>query len=51
MPRGNERALNCYRRVGFKEIGRRRRARIAAGTAYDVILMDILAEEFASAHV
>ena len=42
----NQRAIQAYRRVGFKEIGRRRQARIIAGRAYDVILMDILAEEF-----
>jgi RimJ/RimL family protein N-acetyltransferase len=44
----NERALACYRKVGFREIGRRRQARIVAGRKYDVVLMDILAEEFAS---
>jgi len=41
----NHRALQAYRRVGFKEIGRQREARIIAGIAYDVVLMDILAEE------
>ena len=42
----NERAIACYKKVGFKEIGRRRQARIIAGQKYDVLLMDILAEEF-----
>ena len=42
----NQRALNCYRRAGFKEIGRRRQARLIGGVAYDAVLMDILAEEF-----
>ncbi len=47
----NERAVNCYRKVGFKEIGRRRQARIIGGKKFDVILMDILAEEFKSVYV
>lgn len=42
----NNRALGCYRRVGFKEIGRRRDARLIAGTYHDVILMDLLVTEF-----
>ncbi len=44
----NERTIACYRKVGFREIGRRRQARIIAGKAYDAVLMDILAEEFSS---
>jgi RimJ/RimL family protein N-acetyltransferase len=47
----NERAQACYRKVGFKEIGRRRQARIVGGRKYDVILMDLLAEEFTSIYV
>lgn len=43
----NARAIAAYSKVGFQEIGRRRQARIIGGKAYDVILMDILAEEFA----
>lgn len=42
----NERAIASYRKVGFQEIGRRRQARIVAGKAYDVVLMDLLADEF-----
>jgi RimJ/RimL family protein N-acetyltransferase len=45
----NERALACYRRVGFKEIGRRRQARIIGDSKVDAVLMDILAEEFRQA--
>lgn len=41
----NERALACYRRVGFKEIGRRRQARIIGEKKYDLVLMDMLADE------
>jgi RimJ/RimL family protein N-acetyltransferase len=44
----NERAIACYRRVGFREIGRRRQARIIGERKHDAILMDILAEEFES---
>lgn len=42
----NQRAIHCYEKVGFKEIGRRRQARIIGGHKYDAILMDLLAEEF-----
>jgi len=44
----NERAIACYKKVGFKEIGRRRQARIIGGAKYDMVLMDILAEDFKS---
>jgi len=44
----NNRALRCYRGVGFKEIGRRRQARIFGDQKYDMVFMDILAEEFRS---
>jgi RimJ/RimL family protein N-acetyltransferase len=47
----NERAVRCYEKVGFRVIGRRRKARIIAGDMYDIILMDILAEEFESPYV
>ena len=42
----NERAYACYIRVGFKEIGRRRKAICREGRFHDHIFMDILAEEF-----
>lgn len=47
----NERAIRSYKRVGFKEIGRRRQARIIGGQKFDVIFMDILADEFESVYV
>ena len=47
----NQRAISCYEKVGFKEIGKRRQARIIGGKKYDVILIDILAEEFQSVYV
>jgi RimJ/RimL family protein N-acetyltransferase len=42
----NKNAISCYKNVGFKEIGHMRQARIIGNKTYDVILMDILAEEF-----
>ena len=44
----NHRAIRCYEKCGFKTIGRRRMARNIGGSRYDVIYMDILAEEFGS---
>ncbi len=44
----NKRAIACYKKVGFKEIGIRRKARILCGKKYDLIFMDLLAEEFKS---
>ena len=47
----NLRAQACFRKVGFKEIGRRREARILGKEKYDVVLMDMLAKEFESPYV
>ncbi len=47
----NQRAISCYRKIGFKEMGRRREARIICGKKYDVVLMDMLATEFQSVYV
>jgi RimJ/RimL family protein N-acetyltransferase len=47
----NQRAISCYRKIGFKEIGKRREARIICGKKYDVVLMDMLATEFRSTYV
>jgi RimJ/RimL family protein N-acetyltransferase len=44
----NERAFACYKRVGFREIGRRRQSYYVNGMFYDEIYMDILREEFLS---
>lgn len=46
----NQRAIKSYSRIGFKEIGRRREARIIAGKKYDVVFMDILEDEFRLIH-
>lgn len=42
----NTRALKCYEKCGFKEIGRRREAEFLNGKYYDQISMDILDTEF-----
>ena len=44
----NERSLAAYRKVGFKEIGRRREAQRLGDKRYDVVYMDILRTEFHS---
>lgn len=47
----NEAAIRCYKKVGFKEIGRRRQARVIGGKTHDAILMDMLSEEFGGSSV
>jgi len=42
----NDRAQKCYLKVGFKEVGRRRKARFIDGEYRDDIIMDILKEEW-----
>jgi len=42
----NERALACYKKVGFKELGRRRESKFHSGHYVDEIYMDILDREF-----
>lgn len=44
----NQRAINLYRKCGFREAGRLREALLVAGQRYDEIFMDILAAEFGS---
>ena len=41
----NERAINCYKKVGFNEIGRRRQSYYIKGRFCDEVYMDILKEE------
>jgi diamine N-acetyltransferase len=41
----NTGAIRAYEKAGFREIGRRRGARMLAGTRYDVVLMDCIADE------
>ena len=42
----NARAIACYKKCGFKEIGRRREANFTNGKYHDIVSMDILAREF-----
>ncbi|KQC14301.1 MAG: acetyltransferase [Desulfuromonas sp. SDB] len=42
----NTRAIRCYEKVGFREVGRRRQSKIIGGKYYDDVYMDILATEF-----
>lgn len=44
-------AIRCYEKLGFKEAGRLREAKIIAGEAFDEIFMDILAREFESPYI
>lgn len=45
----NERAAGCYKKLGFKEIGRRRQAYYLKGAYHDQIYMDILRSEWQQA--
>ncbi len=47
----NDRGLGCYKKCGFKEIGRRREAKCIAGKFWDEVYMDILDREFKSPFV
>lgn len=47
----NERAIACYKKVGFKECGRRRESYFLDGKYYDEIQMDILAREFEGGYI
>ena len=47
----NQRAQKCYLKVGFKEAGRKRKARFIDGQYHDSIIMDILREEWLATHV
>ena len=46
-PAYNSGAIRAYEKAGFREIGRRRGARVLAGRRYDVVLMDCVADGFA----
>ena len=47
----NERAIKCYKKCGFKEIGKRRECKFVNGKYYDSISMDILAREFTGDYI
>ena len=42
----NERAINCYKKVGFKEYGRRHKAYYVNNEYHDELFMEILKEDF-----
>ena len=44
----NARAIACYKKVGFREIGRRREAKYKNGRYVDEVYMDILDSDFGS---
>ncbi|MEX2444251.1 MAG: GNAT family protein [Alkalispirochaeta sp.] len=46
----NERAIVSYRKLGFREVGRRRKAVPREGAEHDLVFMDILDEEFFEVH-
>ena len=47
----NEAAYNLYKKAGFKEVGRLRKALEIMGKTYDVIILDMLKEEFQSVYI
>ena len=42
----NERAFHVYKKLGWKEVGRKREVFFVQGKYYDMIVMDILQDEF-----
>ena len=42
----NERAIKAYEKVGFKEIGRRRKSYLINNKCYDEVYMDVIQEEY-----
>ena len=47
----NELAYNLYKKIGFKEVGRLRKSIEIMGKIYDVIILDMLKEEFQSHYI
>lgn len=47
----NERAIKCYKKCGFREIGALRKSKFVNGKYYDLVFMDILAEEFSGDYI
>lgn len=47
----NKQAIRCYKKAGFKEVGRLREAKQIAGQRYDEVYMDILASEYKSIYI
>jgi RimJ/RimL family protein N-acetyltransferase len=42
----NHGAIRAYEKAGFREIGRRRGARVVGGTRHDIVLMDCTSDDF-----
>ena len=42
----NKRAINCYKKIGFKEYGTRHEAYFLYGKYHDIILMEILEADY-----
>ena len=47
----NQSAIRMYQKCGFRQIGIRREAKIIGTKKYDMILMDILAQEYSSVYL
>ncbi len=47
----NPNAFECYKKIGFKEFGRRRKAQFLNGKYYDIIYLDMLAQEFTESYI
>lgn len=47
----NKNAVESYKKIGFKEVGRLREAKFLCGIKYDKIIMDILSHEFKSVYI
>ncbi len=47
----NKRAIRCYEKCGFKQVGTRRNSYFVAGQYHDELIFDILAEEFTDSYI
>ena len=47
----NEGVISLYKKLGFKEIGRRRESKHIGDKRYDIIFMDMLKSEFTSPYI
>jgi RimJ/RimL family protein N-acetyltransferase len=47
----NARAIRCYEKCGFKQVGTRRNGYFVAGQYHDELIFDILAEEFKESYI
>jgi RimJ/RimL family protein N-acetyltransferase len=47
----NQRAIRCYEKVGFKYVGKHRKYIFMAGQYRDILIYDLLADEFDSPYV